>query len=89
MFQKSKTKYRVIQIEITNSTGYNNNTENISVRPKPKFRPKFRSKSAEIVRPKFRSIRRNAEIAKKRHFYEFLPFFANFSQFFSNFFSDC
>ena len=51
-----------------------------SVRPKPKFRPKFRSKSAEIVRPKFRSIRRNAEIAKKRHFDEFLPFFTNFFQ---------
>ena len=55
----------------------------ISVRPKPKFRPKFRSKSAEIVRPKFRSTHRNAEMAKKRHFDEFFGEFSdNFCQIF-------
>ena len=54
-----------------------------SVRPKPKFRPKFRSKSAETFRPKFRSAGRNTEIAKNG---VFSRIFAIFPQFFAMFF---
>ena len=46
-----------------------------SVRPKPKFRPKFRSKSAETFRPNLSVNLPKTETAKKRHFGEFLALF--------------
>ena len=49
-----------------------------SVRPKPKFRPKFRWKSAEMFRPKFRSAGRNAEMGKNAIFGHFLTIFCTF-----------
>ena len=56
-----------------------------SVRPKPKFRPKFRSFSAETFRPNLSVELPKTETAKKRHFDEFLALFGNFFENFSNF----
>ena len=41
----------------------------VSVRPKPKLRPKLRSKTAETVRPKLRWNLPNHRIGKKRRFW--------------------
>ena len=54
----------------------------LSVRPKPKLRPKLRSISAESVRPKLRPRLPNRRITKKT---SFLRIFAPFSHFLSNF----
>ena len=51
----------------------------ISVRPKPKLRPKLRWISAEIVRPKLRWSWPNHRTSKKRHFWQFLAIFQIFS----------